>query len=140
MSAKADQAQSLSPQSADSLMATLLALSIHAFLLDAITQGRPTTSDAVDQMPLAQIAHTVAVRPAHELLAGLPYLDGEDQLRVNILKVLIYDDASALPLARLSEMTRITVTQLAASLSEDNPVCADIPSIDPGHGAHNRVD
>lgn len=122
------RAWSLSPQSADPLMATLLALSIHALLTDSIAHGHPTASGAVEQIPLAQIAHTAAMRPPHELLAGLPHLNSEDQLRVDALRLLVYDDASALPLARLSEMARTTVNQLVVSIPADNPVCADIPS------------
>jgi hypothetical protein len=85
----------------------------------------------IDRTPLADIATAATKRPHHELLAGLPPLGERDQLRVDALKILIYDSASALPLARLSQMIRITLLQLAASLPAENPACSDVPGAGP---------
>ncbi|MGW2721156.1 hypothetical protein [Streptomyces sp. NPDC001492] len=117
---------SMDPASADTLLNTLLALSIHALVLDAVSDGRPYTSDMIDRMRLADIEHAATKRPSHELLAGLPPLSEDEQLRVDAVKLLIYDDASALSLARLSQMIRITLMQLTAGLSASDPVCSDL--------------
>ncbi|MFD5814057.1 hypothetical protein [Streptomyces sp. NPDC127038] len=68
----------------------------------------------------------MTARPPHELLAGLPRLGDEDQLHVDALRVLVYDDASALHLARLSQMVRISLMNVAAALPSSDPICADI--------------
>ncbi|MGW9031193.1 hypothetical protein ACWGQ5_45575 [Streptomyces sp. NPDC055722] len=117
---------SMNPDSADALLKTLLALSIHSLVLDAISDSRPYTPDMIDRIRLADIEHAATKRPSHELLAGLPDLDDDPQLLVNAVRVLIHDDASALALARLSQMIRITFLHLADNLSTSNPVCADV--------------
>ncbi|MFF7048176.1 hypothetical protein ACFY94_07410 [Streptomyces griseorubiginosus] len=117
---------SMNPASADALLDTLLALSIHALVLDAVSDGRPYTPDMIGCIRLADIEHAATKRPSHELLAGLPTLSEHEQLRVDAVKVLIYDNASALPLARLSQMIRITLMQLTAGLSASDPVCSDV--------------
>ncbi|MCF3130125.1 hypothetical protein [Streptomyces olivochromogenes] len=119
---------SMNPKSADALLETLLALSIHSLVVDAAAHGNPDAAAVIQQTPLADIARAATVRPHHELLAGLPPLTEPDQLRVNALKVLIYDDASALPLGRLSQTARITMQQLAAAIGGEDPVCSDIPT------------
>lgn len=117
---------SMHPASADPLLEMLLALSIHSLVLDAVSDGRPWTADLIDHMRFADIAHAATGRPSHELLAGLPQLSDGEQLRVDAVKILIYDDASALPLGRLRETVRSTLIRLASSLPTADPVCCDI--------------
>ncbi|MFF4354951.1 hypothetical protein [Streptomyces sp. NPDC001530] len=108
------------------MLKTLLALSIHALVLDAAAEGRPCQEDTIRRIRLADIEDTVTKRPSHELLAGLPRLSEDEQLRVDALRVLVYDDASALSLGRLSQLIRITLLNVAAGLSTPDPVCADV--------------
>ncbi|MFD8391911.1 hypothetical protein ACFV2N_22605 [Streptomyces sp. NPDC059680] len=117
---------SMSPASADSLLQTLLALSIHSLALDMIADGQKDTAGLIDRIRLSAISHAATDRPSHELLAGLPHLNDTDQLHVNAVKILIYDDASALALARLSQMVRITLLQLTAILPTDDPMCCAV--------------
>ncbi|MFJ4526243.1 hypothetical protein ACIP4Y_35920 [Streptomyces sp. NPDC088810] len=118
---------SMQPASADRLLQTLLALSIHALALDGASDSSQDVPGMLGQLRLTDIALAATARPSHELLAGLPHLSSTDQLHVNSVKVLIHDDASALALGRLSQMIRITLIALAATLQNENPVCADIP-------------
>lgn len=74
---------SMNPASADALLQTLLALSIHSLVLDAITDGRPCMPETISQMRFADISHAATKRPSHELLAGLPPLSDDDHLSVN---------------------------------------------------------
>ncbi|MFE9883150.1 hypothetical protein [Streptomyces sp. NPDC005784] len=62
----------------------------------------------------------------HELLTGLPHLGEDDRLRVDALRVLVYDHVSALPLARVSQMVRITLLNVATEVPTRDPACADI--------------
>ncbi|MDT0470130.1 hypothetical protein [Streptomyces gibsoniae] len=117
---------SMNPAPADTLLQTLLALSIHSLILDTIADGRPCIPETISQMRLADISHAATKRPSHELLAGLPSLGDDDHLSVNAVKVLIHDDASALPLARLSQMIRITLMQLTATLPSPDPACSHL--------------
>ncbi|MGW0970037.1 hypothetical protein [Streptomyces sp. NPDC002516] len=117
---------SMGPATAETLLKTLLTLSIHALVLDAVAQGEADTGVLVQRFRLADIEAAVTARPPHELLAGLPRLGDEDQLHVDALRVLVYDDASALHLARLSQMVRISLMNVAAALPSSDPICADI--------------
>ncbi|MFD5814142.1 hypothetical protein [Streptomyces sp. NPDC127038] len=117
---------SMAPVTAETLLKTLLTLSIHALVLDAVAQGEADTGALVRRLRLAEIEAAATARPSHELLAGLPRLGEEDQLHVDALRVLIYDDASALHLARLSQMIRISLMTIAAALPSSDPICADI--------------
>lgn len=80
----------------------------------------------IDRLRLADVEDAATERPSHELLAGLPDLNKADQVPVNAVRVLIYDDAFALPLARLRQMIRITLMQLTATLHASDPVCSDL--------------
>ncbi|MGV9248874.1 hypothetical protein [Streptomyces sp. NPDC003710] len=117
---------SMDPATADSLLRTLLALSIHTLIMDTARNEKPYTPDMVERIRLTDISDAATQRPPHELLAGLTTLTDEDQLRVNAIKILIYDEASALPLARLSQMIRITLMRLAATSPNKDPVCSDV--------------
>jgi len=116
----------MDPNSADPLLETLLALSIHSLVVDTVAQGHPFTPTVIDRLHLTDIENAATVRPHHELLAGLPRLGERDQHRVDAVKILIYDDASALHMGRLSQMVRGTLLQLKAGLSVDNPTCQDV--------------
>ncbi|KAB1982866.1 hypothetical protein F8144_30200 [Streptomyces triticiradicis] len=117
---------SMAPATAEALLKTLLALSIHAPVLDAAAQREAGTEALVQRLRLADIEAAATARPSHELLAGLPRLREEDQLHADALRVLVYDDASALHLARLSQMVRICLMTVAAALPSSDPVCADM--------------
>ncbi|MGW0970253.1 hypothetical protein [Streptomyces sp. NPDC002516] len=117
---------SMAPATAEALLKTVLTLSIHALVLDAVAQGEAGAESLVQRLRLADIEAAATERPAHELLAGLPRLEEDDQLHVDALRVLIHDDASALHLARLSQMVRICLMNVAAALPTNDPTCADI--------------
>ncbi|MFJ3893117.1 hypothetical protein [Streptomyces sp. NPDC090083] len=117
----------LHPGTADALLRTLLTLGIHALALDAQTQGKPHTPATIGRLRLADVADTVSRRPDHELLAGLPALDGTDRLHVDVVRILTYDSASALTAARLRTLAHGELLRLTASLPATDPVCDDIP-------------
>lgn len=116
----------LHPDSADVLLRTLLTLSIHSLVLDALAQGQPYTPAMIGRFRLADVAHAVTERPDHELLAGLPALGEVDQLRVDVVRILTYDSASALTAARLRALVHNALHRLAESVSAEDPVCDDI--------------
>lgn len=117
---------SMNPATAEGLLKTLLTLGIHALVLEAAPVEHHDSEWTVGRLPLADIEESVTKRPSHELLAGLPRLGESDQLRVNAVKVLIYDNASALHLARLCQMVRITLLNVAARLPATEPTCQDV--------------
>ncbi len=117
---------SMSPTSADTLLQTLLALSIHSLVVDAVTDGQPGTPDLIGSIRLAEISRTATERPSHELLAGLPHVPEDDQQRINAVILLIRDHASALALGRLSQMIRIMLMRLAAIVPKPDPLCSDL--------------
>ena len=115
------------PDSADAVLRTLLTLSIHSLVLDALAQGQPYTPAAIGRLRLAAVAHAVTERPGHELLAGLPALGEVDRPQVDVVRILTYDDASALTAARLRALVHSALHQLAKSVAADDPVCDDVP-------------
>ncbi|WP_225828500.1 hypothetical protein [Streptomyces naphthomycinicus] len=117
---------SLHPDSADALLQTLLALSIHSLIVDAVAGQETGTAGLVERLRIADIAWAAAERPSHELLAGLPPLPDDDRQRVNAVNIMIYDDASALTLGRLTQMIRIMLRQLTAAQRVTDPLCSDI--------------
>ncbi|MFF3412605.1 hypothetical protein ACFYW8_42030 [Streptomyces sp. NPDC002742] len=117
---------SMAPATAEALLKTLLTLSVHALVLDAVAQGETGTEALVRRLRLTDIEAAATTRPSHELLVGLPRLSEEDQLHVDALRVLVYDDASALHLARLGQMVRISLMNVAAARPSSDPICADI--------------
>ncbi|MET8136200.1 hypothetical protein ABZV24_30390 [Streptomyces sp. NPDC005251] len=117
---------SMAPASAEAPVKTLLPLSMHALVLDAVAEGQPRTEHLVQRLRLADIEDVATKRPPHELLTGLPHLGEDDRLRVDALRVLVYDHVSALPLARLSQMVRITLLNVATEVPTRDPACADI--------------
>ncbi len=114
------------PDSADVVVRTLLALSIHSLVLDAVAQGQPYTPEMIGRLRPADIGNVVTKRPDHELLAGLPALGEVDQLHVDVVRILTYDSASALTAARLRALVHSALHQLAKSVSAEDPVCDDI--------------
>ncbi|MFF9278918.1 hypothetical protein [Streptomyces griseosporeus] len=117
---------SMAPASADALLQTLLALSIHSLIVDAVANGQPGTPDMIGGIRLADISRAATDRPSHELLAGLPHMPEDDQQRINAVTLLIRDHASALALGRLSQMIRIMLMNLTAAVSAADPVCSDL--------------
>ncbi|WP_262064075.1 hypothetical protein [Streptomyces sp. STR69] len=117
----------LHPDSADPLVRTLLALSIHSLVLDAVAQGQPYTPDMIGWLRLVDLADVVTKRPDYELLAGLPALGEVDRLRVDVVRILTYDSASALTAARLRTVVHGALRRLARSVSARDAVCDDIP-------------
>ncbi|MFF0190807.1 hypothetical protein [Streptomyces sp. NPDC005244] len=120
---------SMNPASAEELLKTLLALGIHALVMDAAARGDHDVERLVRQLRLTEIEDVVTKRPSHELLAGLPPgLSEGHRVRVAALRVLMYDDASALSLARLCQMIRISLLNVAAQMPASEPTCADVES------------
>ncbi|MFJ3307074.1 hypothetical protein ACIPSA_28945 [Streptomyces sp. NPDC086549] len=117
---------SMHPDSADALLPVLLALSIHSLVLDAVRQGRPSAVGMIGRIRLADVVRAATERPSHELFAGLPALDEDDRVLVDAVKILVYDAASVLHLARLGQTIRSTLGKLTAGLSASDPVCSDV--------------
>ncbi|MEV8545370.1 hypothetical protein [Streptomyces sp. NPDC051572] len=115
------------PDSADAVVRTLLTLGIHSLVLDAMAQGRPYTPDLIGRLRLAAVAYAVTKRPDHELLAGLPALGEIDRLQVDVVRILTYDDASALTAVRLRALVHSALHRLAESIAADDPVFDDVP-------------
>jgi hypothetical protein len=115
------------PDSAEVVVRTLLALSIHSLVLDAVAQGQPYAPEMIGRIRLADMADVVTKRPDHDLLAGLPALGEVDQLRVDVVRILTYDSASALTAARLRALVHSALHRLAKAVSAEHPVCDDIP-------------
>ncbi|MFD4555026.1 hypothetical protein ACFWP5_12000 [Streptomyces sp. NPDC058469] len=66
-------------------------------------------------------------RPDHELLAGLPALGEIDRLQVAVVRILTYDNASALTAARLRTLVHSALHRLAESVSADDPSATTSP-------------
>ncbi|WP_329251308.1 hypothetical protein OG223_22210 [Streptomyces sp. NBC_01478] len=114
------------PDSADAVVRTLLALGIHSLVLDAMAQGRSYTPELIGRLRPADIGNAVTKRPDHELLAGLPALDEADRLRVDVVRILTYDPASALTAVRLRALAHGALHGLGKSVSAEDPVCEDV--------------
>jgi hypothetical protein len=114
------------PDSGDTVVRTLLALGIHSLVLDAMAQGLPYTPDLIERLRLADIGNAVTKRPDHELLAGLPALGEVDRLRVDVVRILTYDPASAPTAARLRALAHGALHRLGKSVSTEDPVCEDV--------------
>lgn len=119
----------LDTATADHLTVTLLALALHSLALDtAAATGQPATAAGLDEITFATLIPTVANRPRHEFLAGLPATGSSypGSEHVDVLRLLIYDGSgkAALTVERLAKNARITLEDSIDRSADPDLTCA----------------